>query len=247
MASARALGASGRAAGRGRSPSNSAWQRLAIAGGGRHRGDGATVRRLCAECAEEEQATVRRESVAGAAGGALTPRLAAVEATRRGGEPLPPETRAFFEPRLGHDLGHVRVHRDTAASDTASALSARAYTIGPDIAFARGQYQPGTPAGRRLLVHELTHVAQQMGPTTTQGRRPSEIRLQRQEALGPAARPPADWGARVQAATASAQCAALVQEATGVATQNRTATTHGDAAVPAAHLVPYDFDRLRIN
>jgi len=40
-------------------------------------------------------------------------------------------------------------------------LDARAYTVGSDIAFANGQYAPGTNQGLRLIAHELTHVSQQ--------------------------------------------------------------------------------------
>jgi hypothetical protein len=40
-------------------------------------------------------------------------------------------------------------------------MQARAFTRGRDIAFAAGERAPGTPRGRRLLAHELTHVVQQ--------------------------------------------------------------------------------------
>jgi hypothetical protein len=40
-------------------------------------------------------------------------------------------------------------------------LGARAVTIGRDIAFAPGEYQPEKPDGNRLLAHELTHTIQQ--------------------------------------------------------------------------------------
>ena len=53
--------------------------------------------------------------------------------------------------------------------NAAHALGAKAFTIGNDIGFAEDRYQPGTAEGRRLLAHELTHVAQQSrgGPATT--------------------------------------------------------------------------------
>jgi hypothetical protein len=57
-------------------------------------------------------------------------------------------------------VGEARVHTDDHAAARASAVGARAYTRGEDIFFARGAYQPGTSAGRRLLAHELAHVAQ---------------------------------------------------------------------------------------
>jgi hypothetical protein len=77
------------------------------------------------------------------------------------GHPLDPVTRAFFEPRLGQDLSHVRIHVDQQASDTARTIHALAYTIGNDIAFADGHYSPHTDDGKRLLAHELVHTVQQ--------------------------------------------------------------------------------------
>jgi hypothetical protein len=77
------------------------------------------------------------------------------------GRPLSPSVRSFLEPRFGRDLGHVSVHTDPAAADSARALNARAYTLGSNIAFAQGEYQPGSHEGRRLLAHEITHTFQQ--------------------------------------------------------------------------------------
>jgi hypothetical protein len=81
------------------------------------------------------------------------------------GEPLAPKVQAFFEPRLGCDLGGVRVHTDRAADLTARSLGAAAFTVGGHVAFGAGRYEPGTAAGRRLLAHELAHVARgEIGP-----------------------------------------------------------------------------------
>lgn len=77
------------------------------------------------------------------------------------GVPLDPAVRASAEARLGFDFSHVRVHADEAAARSADAARARAYTVGSHIAFARGEYQPRTPEGARLVLHELVHVAQQ--------------------------------------------------------------------------------------
>src|SRR3954471_20874347 len=45
-------------------------------------------------------------------------------------------------------------------------IEARAFTLGRDIAFAPGEYAPGTAQGRRLIAHELAHVVQQTGTPT---------------------------------------------------------------------------------
>jgi hypothetical protein len=78
-----------------------------------------------------------------------------------GGMPLDAALRASFQKSLGRDFSHVRVHAGADAAKSARDFHARAFTYGSDIAFADGQYQPNTPDGQRLIVHELTHVAQQ--------------------------------------------------------------------------------------
>ncbi len=83
------------------------------------------------------------------------------------GRELPAAERAFFEPRFGHDFSQVRVHTGAHASETVGAVNARAFTVGRDIVFGTGQYSNDTPAGRRLLAHELTHTIQQGAVTNT--------------------------------------------------------------------------------
>lgn len=75
--------------------------------------------------------------------------------------PLDAGARAEFEPRLGHDLGGVRVHAGDESARAARALDARAVAVGPHLLFGAGEYAPGREAGRRLLAHELAHVVQQ--------------------------------------------------------------------------------------
>lgn len=83
------------------------------------------------------------------------------EVLRSLGQPLDPATRAFMESRFGHDFSGVRVHTDAKAAESARAVNALAYTVGWDVVFGAGQFAPETGEGRRLLAHELTHVAQQ--------------------------------------------------------------------------------------
>jgi hypothetical protein len=77
------------------------------------------------------------------------------------GQPLDPDTRAFFESRLAFDFSRVRIHNDHYAAESAGAVSAHAYTIANHVVFGAGRYAPGKPEGNRLLAHELTHVIQQ--------------------------------------------------------------------------------------
>lgn len=85
------------------------------------------------------------------------------EALRSPGRPLASETLAFMESRLGHDFSQVRVHTDSVAASSARAVDALAYTVGRNVVFSEGRYEPGSGEGRRLLAHELTHVIQQGG------------------------------------------------------------------------------------
>jgi len=75
-------------------------------------------------------------------------------------EPLSSSIRREMEPAFGHDFSQVRVHTDSAATRSARAVNARAYTVGSDVVFGAGRYAPGTREGDRLLAHELTHVVQ---------------------------------------------------------------------------------------
>jgi len=77
------------------------------------------------------------------------------------GQPLDPSTRAFVEQRFGHNFAEVRVHTDSRAAASAAAVNARAYTVGRNLVFGKGQYAPTSSEGRKLLAHELAHVVQQ--------------------------------------------------------------------------------------
>jgi hypothetical protein len=83
------------------------------------------------------------------------------EVLRSPGQPLDPATRAFMEPRFGHDFSQVKIHADVKAAKSAHTLHAAAYTVGRDIVFGVGQFALHTGEGRKLLAHELTHVVQQ--------------------------------------------------------------------------------------
>jgi hypothetical protein len=96
----------------------------------------------------------------GGSGGIAAPPIVH-EVLRSPGQPLDAATRAFMEPRFGHDFGKVRVHADAKAGESARAVNALAYTVGCNIVFGVGRYAPATQDGSRLIAHELTHVRQQ--------------------------------------------------------------------------------------
>jgi hypothetical protein len=122
------------------------------------------------------------EPVAGAAAVTATASEAVQAALATPGQPLDGSTRRFMEPRFGHDFGHVRIHADEPAAASARALAARAYTLGSEVVFGRGQYAPSSAAGRRLLAHELAHVVQQTGTTVAVQRDDDEVERKKQEA-----------------------------------------------------------------
>ena len=79
------------------------------------------------------------------------------------GRPLEPALRGRIESHLGADLAAARIHTGARPAASARELGARAYTVGHHMVFGAGQFAPATEQGRRLLVHELAHVAQQSG------------------------------------------------------------------------------------
>ena len=159
----------------------------------------------CASCqagaatddAADRAAPAVHRRAAGSAGVASVD-TAVAQGLASAGRALDGQTRTFMESRFGHDFGDVRVHADGAAGASAQALRAEAYTVGRDIVFASGRYDPDSSGGRHLLAHELTHVVQQGG-----GRAAPEV-AQRQaaasapDAAAPAAGPADDSTARLQ-------------------------------------------------
>jgi len=94
------------------------------------------------------------------------------------GRPLDSATRSDMEGRFGADFGDVRIHTGREAAQSARAVGALAYMVGRDIAFGEGQYEPQSDAGRRLLAHELAHVAQEAPRVPLPAATPSTVRRQ---------------------------------------------------------------------
>jgi hypothetical protein len=78
-----------------------------------------------------------------------------------GGQPLPGDLRTDMEGRLGADFSSVRIHTDGPAAASATAVQARAYTVGEEVVFGPGAFDANSSDGRHTLAHELTHVVQQ--------------------------------------------------------------------------------------
>lgn len=86
------------------------------------------------------------------------------------GEPLADALRRGLETRCEVDLSTVRIHRDPSAARLARHRGAQAFTAGNHIYFGRGAYRPHATDGMRLLLHELAHVVQQVGTSSTSTR-----------------------------------------------------------------------------
>lgn len=186
------------------------------------------IHRRCAACDEAQEQAIARDAKAAAIetqvdrheASAVTPQVtpsvaADIRALQGKGSPLPPSTRAFFEARFEADFREVRVHTDTHAARTSSAINAKAFTVGRDIAFGNGQFSPNSYQGRHLLAHELTHVVQQtgQGPARAIQRAPDAQGPAAPETpLDPAQPYPHEDEIRTRLADIDQRCAILTQE-----------------------------------
>jgi hypothetical protein len=100
---------------------------------------------------------VREHAVSHDAGPAIADALSSP------GHRLPTTERRFFESRMGADFSTVRIHADHRAERAARAVNANAFALGRHLVFRRDASLEAGPAARRLLAHELAHVAQEPG------------------------------------------------------------------------------------
>ncbi len=115
------------------------------------------LQRKCDRC-RKKKPTLQRKAVSSAP--EIVPSIV-YEVLSSPGAPLDSATRAFMEPRFGHDFSQVRIHTNQKAVESARAVNALAYTVGRDVVFGTGHYAPVATSGQRLLAHELMHVVQQ--------------------------------------------------------------------------------------
>ena len=88
---------------------------------------------------------------------------AVAAASSSSGSALPDTLQRKFESSLGADLSGVRVHTGDSSAAANDAVGAKAYTMGNDIHFGAGHYDPSSKAGEHLLAHEVAHTVQQGG------------------------------------------------------------------------------------
>ena len=75
---------------------------------------------------------------------------ARIESQRGSGQAMDPVTQTAMESSFGADFSSVRIHTDSSAVQLSRDLNAHAFTIGNDIFFNEGTYQPHTKGGAGL-------------------------------------------------------------------------------------------------
>ncbi len=108
---------------------------------------------------EEEKKIDKKESSTASAGLAATGTY--IQSLNGKGSILPKDAQHFFGNKMGYDFSGVKIHTDTEAEKSAKNVNAKAYAVDNHIVFNKGQYNPATADGKKLLAHELTHVIQQ--------------------------------------------------------------------------------------
>jgi hypothetical protein len=107
---------------------------------------------------------IQRQPLHGPEGGEVESSVAQqIQSARGGGKPLQKSVLSRMEAGFGADFSNVRVHNGNQADILNRSLNARAFTTGNDIFFKRGEYNPGSTTGQKLIAHELTHTVQQTG------------------------------------------------------------------------------------
>jgi hypothetical protein len=136
------------------------------------------IQRTCAHCEEEEKVQrkplssfIQRKSTE--AGFIADANVSNQISTSRGsGQAIDSGTRSFMQARFGADFSNVNIHTGSEATSLNRELNAKAFTVGNDIYFNEGQYQPYTSQGKSLLAHELAHTIQQGGAQNKASRVP---------------------------------------------------------------------------
>src|SRR3954469_24165806 len=86
-----------------------------------------------------------------------------VVSRRGGGDRLSGGVLQKMNSAFGADFGGVGIHTDPTAADACRTMGAQAFTVGSDVYFDHGKYDPASHSGQELLGHELTHVVQHGG------------------------------------------------------------------------------------
>jgi hypothetical protein len=115
----------------------------------------------------DETKLLMRKAEAGAGIHVSSGMASQLSQTQHTGASLPDSTKSFMESAFNRDFSGVKIHTDQKASSMNEEINAKAFTHGNHIYFNTGQFSPGSPEGKHLLAHELTHVVQQNETATT--------------------------------------------------------------------------------
>jgi len=126
------------------------------------------IHRKCTGCKEDEENIHRKPSVSFiqkmgndsgmTASDSVTQKI---NSTKGGGSGMDSGTKSFMESRFGTDFSGVKIHTGDYAAQMSQELNAQAFTVGNDVYFNSGKYNPESNSGKQLLAHELTHTVQQ--------------------------------------------------------------------------------------
>lgn len=116
------------------------------------------LQRKCAKCDEDGEQVLQTKELPGQVPVTWDQNVPPIvhEVLRSPGQPLDAETRAFMEPRFGHDFSRVRMHTDSRAAESARDVNSRAYTAGNDMFFSGNRYEPNTADDRRYSIFEYS-------------------------------------------------------------------------------------------
>jgi hypothetical protein len=136
---------------------------------------------------QEEEEELQMKPLHGAEGGEVEQSVQSqIQSARGGGQPLDGQIRRQMEQGFGRNLGNVRIHTNSQSDTLNRSLNARAFTVGNDLFFRQGEYNPGSQGGQKLLAHELTHTIQQSGGSQGPVQRQTETIQRDGTDVGPA-------------------------------------------------------------
>ncbi|MGB3074847.1 MAG: DUF4157 domain-containing protein [Chitinophagales bacterium] len=130
------------------------------------------IQRKCSDCKEEDEKKIHRKPLAtfiqrkeSSSGDKASYDISnQIDASRGRGSSMNGDTHTFMQNRFGVDFSGVKIHSGSEAIQMNRDLNAKAFTVGNDIYFNEGQYNPDSSEGKLLLAHELTHTVQQSDP-----------------------------------------------------------------------------------
>jgi hypothetical protein len=110
----------------------------------------------------QRKSLVKRNTAQNGGDQTVSPEISSkISSTRGSGNPLPKSTQNEMGSKIGADFSGVKIHTDNNAVQLSQDLGAKAFTVGNDVYFNQGQYNPNSGEGKRLMAHELVHTVQQ--------------------------------------------------------------------------------------